>query len=405
MNRLPVISCVAGLTLLAAAHSADGQRQTITATLDYHAPVAGQPRPNFSPKGTQVSLAPVPESAALPAGSIRPAKTGTMKVGTDSAAWIPILVTADSSHPQDLTRLFIDRNRNGDFTDDGAPLTADPSQNAKTHAWWTSISGVSLSVPYSASKTTEPYLVNFWSVREDSGATPDVIRYSTGSWRSGTVSVNGVQAFVAVMDDNDAIFDKRDMLSVMSASIDSADRKVLSLDEARPTNRLMFLTGQAKDVPLQFVSITPDGRTITFEIIDRKITKAADRAPDDLLKEERPRPRTSIPVTWGHGTAGLNAALAAAKASGKKVLLDFEAVWCGPCHTMDNWIWNDEEVAREINAGFLAVKIDVDDEKGLVKRFNTTGYPTMIILDASGKEIWRKADYQSSKQMLEALRR
>ena len=149
---------------------------------------------------------------------------------------------------------------------------------------------------------------------------------------------------------------------------------------------------------------TIGGREITFEILDRRITKVQDRAPDDLVRDERRRPRTSSPVTWGHGTAGLNAALAEAKASGRKILLDFEAVWCGPCHTMDQWIWNDEEVAREITAGFVAVKIDVDTEKGLVKRFNTTGYPTMIILDSSGKETWRKADYQSSKQMLEALR-
>ena len=122
------------------------------------------------------------------------------------------------------------------------------------------------------------------------------------------------------------------------------------------------------------------------------------------MLEERPRPRTSSPVTWGHGTTGLNAALAAARTSGKSILLDFEAVWCGPCHTMDNWIWNDAEVAEELKARFISVKIDVDDEKELVKRFNTTGYPTMIILDATGKETWRKADYQSSKQMLEVLR-
>jgi thiol-disulfide isomerase/thioredoxin len=395
---------VGAVAVLIAGATAATQAQVITATLEYHAPVAGQPRPNFSPKGTQVPLAPIAESSALPAGSIRPAKTGLIRVGPDAKGWIPILVTADSAHPADLTRLFIDRNRNGDFTDDGAPLSADPAQRATTKAWWTSINGVTLSVPYPGSTNEEPYFVNFWSVREDSAAAPDVIRYSTGSWRSGTVTVNGILALVAAMDDNDAIFDKNDMWSVVSAGLDSAAKKVLSIDEARSTNRLMFLTGEFTDVPLKFVSITPDGRTIQFEIVDRKLTKMADRAPDDLVRAERPRPRTSTPVAWKHGAAGLSEALALAKSSGKKILLDFEAVWCGPCHTMDQWIWNDEEVAHEINAGFIGVKIDVDTEKGLVTRFKTVGYPTMIILDSTGTETWRKMDYQSSKQMLEALR-
>jgi thiol-disulfide isomerase/thioredoxin len=384
--------------------SARAQGQVVTATLEYRAPDEGLARPNFSPKGTQIPLAEVSPSAPLPEGSIRPAKMGVVKVGPSDKSWIPVLVTADPAHPADLTRLYLDRNRNGNFSDDGPALTAAPSLNAKTHAWWTSIGNVTLPVSYGAGRA-EPFLVNFWSVREDSGATPDIIRYSTGSWRAGTVTVNGIPALVAMMDDNDAVFDQRDMWSVVSASVPNAEKAVLTLDEARATSRLMFLTGDFKDVPLKFLSVTPDGREMKFEVLSLPLTKSADRAPDDLVRDERPRPRASTPVQWGHGTKGFNAALAGAKKSGKKILLDFEAVWCGPCHTMDQWIWNDAEVAGEISASYLGVKIDVDDEKGLVNRFKTTGYPTMIILDASGKEVWRVSDYQSSKQMLETLRR
>jgi thiol-disulfide isomerase/thioredoxin len=401
--KTSLTACAAALALAAMPLSSSrAQRQVVTATLDYHSPADSQPKPNFSPKGTQIPLTAVAGSATLPDGSVRPAKTGVIRVGPDGKAWIPILVTADSAHPLDLTRLYVDRNRNGDFTDDGAALAATPSLNAKTHAWWTSIGNVTLPVPYSGA--TESYLVNFWSVREDSGATPDIIRYSTGSWRSGKVDINGVPALVAMMDDNDAVFDRNDMWSVMSASLPNSSKSVLSLDEARPTSRLMFLTGEFRDVPLRFLSVTPDGRTIQFEVLDLPLTKSSDRAPDDLVRDERPRPRTTTPVQWAHGARGFNAALTEAKTSGRKILLDFEAVWCGPCHTMDQWIWNDAEVAGEINASYLGVKIDVDDEKALVSRFKTTGYPTMIILDSSGKEIWRVSDYQSSKQMLETLK-
>ncbi len=186
--------------------------------LAYRAKTPGAPSPNFSPKGMQVPLAAVPETAALPAGAVRPAKTGVIKIGLDQASWIPVLATATTNHPKDLCQVFLDRNRNGNFADDGPGLTAQPTQNAKTKAWWSSIDSVELSVPYGPGKGVEPYQVNFWIVREEEADAPEILRFSVGSWRYGTVTIQGVPALVAVMDsDNNAIFDKKDTWSVLEA--------------------------------------------------------------------------------------------------------------------------------------------------------------------------------------------
>ena len=83
----------AGLARLAA------QPQVIHVELAYRAPVNG-PTPNFSPKGTQVTLAPVADTRPLPAGAVRPAKAGAIKVGPSEASWIPVLATADAAHPR-----------------------------------------------------------------------------------------------------------------------------------------------------------------------------------------------------------------------------------------------------------------------------------------------------------------
>lgn len=377
-------------------------RPVIRATLAYGAPEDGKPKPNFSPKGTQIALTAVPSSEVLPAGAMHPAKKGTIMVGTDKAAWIPVLATACAGHPDDACTLFIDRNRNGNFSDDGPALTATPTQNEKTKAWWSSINKVELSVGYGAKAAAQPYLVNFWSVREDSAKAPAVIRYSVNSWRTGTVTVNGVAAPVAAMDgDNNGIFNKDDMWSVVPASATDAAKAVLSIDEARATNRLMFVNDGTKDIPLEFKSFSADGSQIEFTVVPRNITKTNDRAPDDNVREERPKPRTDIPVVWGNE---LNAALAKAKASNRSVLIDFEATWCGPCHTMDQWVWNDVGVAQLINSDFVGIKVDADLQKALVARLKITSYPTMLVMDPDGKELRRIDGYQSSKQILAFLK-
>jgi thiol-disulfide isomerase/thioredoxin len=386
---------------LAAQRRQQQQQPVIRVKLDYAAPADGKPKPNFSPKGTQVALTELSPRASLPPGAVRPARRGMLHVGPARTSWIPILVTASADHPNDLVQLFVDRNRNGSFADDGPALVATPTQNEKTRAWWSSINKVELSVKYGAGKPAQPYLVNFWSVREDSGAAPDIIRYSVGSWRQGKVTVDSVDALVAAMDgDNNAIFDKNDMWSALPASAPDAEKAVLSINEARPTNRLMFLTKDGKDIPLEFRSFSSDGSSVSFAIVNRAITKLADRAPDDLVREERARPRTETPVVWGKE---LTVALAEAKSKNRKVLIDFEATWCGPCHTMDQWIWNDAEVAQAINAGYVGIKVDADLQKALVKRLKVEAYPTMMVLDVDGSVLQRVTDYQSSKQMLAFL--
>lgn len=380
---------------------AAAENQTVHVELVYRAPADGQPKPNFSPKGTQVPLVDVPAAATLPAGAVRPAKIGRMKIGPNEASWIPVMATATADHPKDLCQLFIDRNRNGNFADDGPALTATPTQREKTLDWWSSMSNVELSVPYSTTKATELYFVNFWIVRPNDAAAPDILRFSVGSWRAGTAKVNGIDALVAAMDsDNNAIFDKEDSWSVIEASAPDAAKTVLGYTEARGTNRFMFLKSGTKELVLEFRSFSPDGRSIDFAVVDKPVTKAADRKADDMLAAERGRPRAGAPFGWEHTFTD---ALAKAKTANKKIFIDFETDWCGPCKSMDEWIWTDAEVADLLRTGYIGVKLDGDIEKALVKRFTVTGYPTMIVLDASAAEVWRAVGYQSSKEMLALL--
>jgi thioredoxin-related protein len=52
----------------------------------------------------------------------------------------------------------------------------------------------------------------------------------------------------------------------------------------------------------------------------------------------------------------------------------------------------------------VGVKLDGEVARDLAGRFHVEGYPTIIVLDSSAKEIQRFS-YLSSQQMLEALKR
>jgi len=54
--------------------------------------------------------------------------------------------------------------------------------------------------------------------------------------------------------------------------------------------------------------------------------------------------------------------------------------------------------------GIVAVKVDGDEEKALVKRHGVKAYPTLILLGVDGREIRRAVGYQGVREMVKFLR-
>ncbi|MCI4333927.1 MAG: DUF255 domain-containing protein, partial [Thermoplasmata archaeon] len=58
-----------------------------------------------------------------------------------------------------------------------------------------------------------------------------------------------------------------------------------------------------------------------------------------------------------------------AKRLGRPVLIDIGAVWCHWCHVMDEGTYSDPEVAKLLADGFVAVKVDRDENPEVDRRF------------------------------------
>ncbi len=59
------------------------------------------------------------------------------------------------------------------------------------------------------------------------------------------------------------------------------------------------------------------------------------------------------------------------------VLIDFHAVWCGPCKASAPAL---EDAAREFEGEIAFVKVDVDQEPEIAKTYDVQGVPTFIVM-------------------------
>lgn len=99
--------------------------------------------------------------------------------------------------------------------------------------------------------------------------------------------------------------------------------------------------------------------------------------------------RPSLEFRAVETVAGLDAALAEAKAAGQPVMLDFTAEWCISCKEMEEYTFPNEEVIGALKP-FMLLRADVTDNNGddqaLLKRFRSFGPPTIAFFDGSGTE-------------------
>lgn len=98
-------------------------------------------------------------------------------------------------------------------------------------------------------------------------------------------------------------------------------------------------------------------------------------------------------------------ALHEAKSSGKLLLVNVHATWCGPCRQLQATTLQDAKLAEVIHQHCVPLSLDGDDNEALVTRWGIVGYPSQIFLDPrSGRVLGTLTGLVSAKDYAAAVR-
>ncbi|MGH7522968.1 MAG: hypothetical protein ACREK8_01550, partial [Gemmatimonadales bacterium] len=290
------------VTLAIAAQAAASQAP-ITVALTPVVP-SGRVNLRWSPKGATVPL-------HLKAG----AWFGSFALGPAGARAVTIKLGKTPGAPHYNT-LWIDLNRNGKWSDSERLTTTPTLTRGK---WWSTFDAV-VAVPNAAGGGTRPYPLSLWYVEDPvEPDTAPALRWSRRGWHQGTVDIGGKRAWVLITEmEMDGVFDQRDAWAISRDSAGILKPDVRTLDEHA------WLDGMA----YRPVKIDPDGRSVTIVAVQTGTTEAEEAAKKDIYLPDRNVPRAATPLRFA---ADLRTAEEMARRNHKLVLIDFEAVWCGPC--------------------------------------------------------------------------
>jgi len=326
----------------------------------------------WSPKGARIELARVGETL-----------TGSLALGPrwndQPARSLPLVLSKSPGAPY-FDRLWCDLDTDGVLDLEELQICGHSQFRGKI---WSSFE-LTLALPVLPGEGTRPYPISLWFVEDplEPDAAP-VLRWSRRGWHQGSTLVDGKRVFVLITESKmDGIFDKADAW-FLSGDAEGLARAA----DSRSLGRHVWLWERAFRVE----SLDPNGLWLRFEPFDPGVTRAEEERLEDVLFADRNAARAAAPLAFEHD---FDAALERAKREGKRLLVDFETTWCGPCKQMDLVIYTAAKVVDAAKAGnVIAVKVDGDEHRDLKKRFAVEAFPTMILLDANGYELGRFVGY------------
>lgn len=98
----------------------------------------------------------------------------------------------------------------------------------------------------------------------------------------------------------------------------------------------------------------------------------------------------------------LDEAKKVAAKSGKKIFVDFFAVWCGPCKLLDKEVFTTAKF-KALGKKYVFLRIDVDRQKSIAEAYKIEAMPTQMVLDKDGQILKSTVGYANPSAFFQWL--